>query len=693
MTTENIVGFVELPSATDKLYCWKVRDGSSVRVGETIGLISKNANESAADLIMSNVVVSAVKSHKRPKRRMRPGDTAVAASEETKTADSITTNSAAESASTSESKQDLCPLICRADGILRIGSPLSTTEGQNSAVVIGYIVKCLHPTVIEGLCAVCGKSMELPTSNNGAYSPEKIDGSVNMSRVTVAGLTVAISESEGQRMAEEDAERLRSQRKLSLVLDLDHTLVHATNDVRAQQYLHREDVRSLVLPIITVSGNGQEQTMPKNNLWIQQHFVKLRPHVKEFLEMALSLYEVGVYTAGTREYAEQITMMLARHLVGATRDQTDLEHLRYQVQSAESEFARHEAKSGGDIDQVNDADHADEVGNQAAETTEGKSRKRKRVTFTASKTDEKTDRVTAEKVTEMKQELEGAERLEVEAQEMRQKLFGSRVVSRTDVGDLGRDVKSLKRVFPCGGTMAVVVDDREDVWANAGEVTGATRKGEPPENLLLVRPYHWHKFVGYADVNNAAGFDLTRSENEGDDESDEQLLWTSAILKRLHTRFYDKITADKDKTVADVLRSMREEVLLGGSLVLSGLIPLHKQKVEPDGPRPAVLRYAESLGAKVLSNVTSDTTHVVAAKDGTDKILAARQIPGCFVVKASWLMECVWTLERRDEGKHLLGSPPQKKPADLPANDSDDDDDDYDDDLAAELENEMLNDD
>ncbi|GAX15777.1 RNA polymerase II subunit A C-terminal domain phosphatase [Fistulifera solaris] len=690
MTTENIVGFVELPSATDKLHCWKVRNGSSVRVGETIGLISKNANESGAGANTSNLEVSVVKSHKRPKRRMRPGDTVVATFEVTTTADSITTNSAVESASASEPKQDLCPLICSTDGILRIGRPPSTTEGQNSATIIGYIVKCLHPTVIEGLCAVCGNSMELLTSNKQAYSPEKVDDSVNMSRVTVAGVTVTISESEGQRMAEEDAERLRSQRKLSLVLDLDHTLVHATNDVRAQQYLHREDVRNLVLPMITVSESGHEQAMLKNNFWMQQHFVKLRPHVKEFLEMALALYEVGVYTAGTREYAEQITIMLARHLVGATRDQPDLEHLRYQVQSAESEFARHEAKSGGNTDQAHDADHADEQGNQAAETTDGKSRKRKRVTFTASKMDEKTDGVTAGKMAEMKQELEGVERLEAEAQEMRQKLFGSRVVSRTDVGDLGRDVKSLKRVFPCGGTMAVVVDDREDVWANAGEVAASTRKGEPPENLLLVRPYHWHRFVGYADVNNAAGFDLTRSQNEGDDESDEQLLWTSDILKRLHTRFYAKNTEDKDKTVADVLRSMRQEVLLGGSLVLSGLIPLHKQKGESNGPRPAVIRYAESLGAKVLPNVTSHTTHVVAAKDGTDKILAARQIPGCFVVKASWLMECIWTLKRSDEGKHLLGPPPQKKLADLPANDSDDDDDD---DLVAELENELLNED
>jgi len=50
-------------------------------------------------------------------------------------------------------------------------------------------------------------------------------------------------------------------------------------------------------------------------------------------------------------------------------------------------------------------------------------------------------------------ELKEGEKLEIAAVELRRKIFGSRIVSRTDVGDLGKDVKSLKRVFPCGGVM------------------------------------------------------------------------------------------------------------------------------------------------------------------------------------------------------------------------------------------------
>lgn len=708
----DIVCFVELPRATDKLYCWKVRNGSSVRSGETIALIKQQSTDLVKDRESeeNDAESSAVKLHKRPTRRKRPGDTVASVPDESlpKTTDtpndsgkeiSLSYNSTAVQQSTkpnSDSKPLLVPLVCQGDGILQMGKPDDVIGKQSSALIIGYIRKCLHPTVIEGLCAVCGKSMEPSEPNNQAYSPEMGNGNdqiMNMSRVTVAGLTVAITESEGQRMAIEDAGRLRRQRKLSLVLDLDHTLVHATNDIRAQQYLNREDVRSLMLPMMENPGNGNQQPMPQQ-MWMQQHFVKLRPHLKEFLEMASSLYEIGVYTAGTRDYAEQITIMLARHLVGAERDQHDLEQLRYQFRVAEEELARHKEKSGSDAEENKHVEQPEIQ--EAAGTTGDSSRKRKRVTFTSSKSSEKTDHITAEKIAEIKAELDKAERLEAEAQETRQKLFGSRVVSRTDVGDLGKDVKSLKRVFPCGGTMAVVVDDREDVWANAGEVTETTRKGEPPENLLLVRPYHWESFVGYADVNNAAGFDLTKSEGQEEDESDEQLRWTSDILKRLHNRFYAVKEGESGETAADVLRKMRQEVLSGGSVVLSGLIPLHRQNAGSNGPRPPVIRYVESLGATLLPSVTCDTTHVVAAKDGTDKILAARKVRGCFIVKPSWLMECVWTLKRSDEQKHLLKPPPQSQStephASLGNNDasSSSDDDEYDGDLAAELENEML---
>ena len=223
-----------------------------------------------------------------------------------------------------------------------------------------------------------------------------------------------------------------------------------------------------------------------------------------------------------------------------------------------------------DEDQSHDKDKEDKNQSPAAI---GKKRKRG-VTF--GEPTGKTDKLISanDQLAELRAELEQAERMERKAQELRQKLFGSRVCSRTDVADLGTNVKSLKRIFPCGGAMAAVVDDREDVWANAEDMK-STRPGEPPENLLLVRPYHWSSFAGFADVNNAAGADLTSPDSEPESETDAQLLATGDILKRLHLRYYSGDSSELGSTtVPGILERMRSEVLSGCQLVLSGLVLL-----------------------------------------------------------------------------------------------------------------------
>ena len=55
-----------------------------------------------------------------------------------------------------------------------------------------------------------------------------------------------------------------------------------------------------------------------------------------------------------------------------------------------------------------------------------------------------------------------------------------------------------------------------------------------------------------------------------------------------------------------------------------------------------------------MDKVEPGVTHVVAAKDGTDKCVTARNTPGCVLVKATWLVECYWSMTRRDIQPHLL---------------------------------------
>ena len=224
--------------------------------------------------------------------------------------------------------------------------------------------------------------------------------------------------------------------------------------------------------------------------------------------------------------------------------------------------------------------------------------------------------------------------------------------------------------------MAAIIDDREDVWANANNnATG--RPGEPPDNLLLIRPYHWKPFSGFADVNNEAGVDVTKAGGEKDnraesvedeEQQERQLLWMGDILRRVHERYYAATVSEEKRdsfSVPGILCDFRRNVL--GSppfcrVVLSGLVPLHKQNQMATGAtaRPSIVRYVESLGARVMIDVNAGTTHVIAARDGTEKTLKARKFPGCAVVRISWLMECWWSITRRElKPNHLIGPPPK----------------------------------
>lgn len=283
-------------------------------------------------------------------------------------------------------------------------------------------------------------------------------------------------------------------------------------------------------------------------------------------------------------------MSMARNALGSDDSKKDVTKEGASVPSQEEGSAAlpKEEATNGNVDN-NDND-------KATISSDKDSSNKKRVSFGEPPQDTKTDEMTPERLEELKKELQEAEKLEQKALEVRQQLFGSRIVSRTDVEDLGRDVKSLERIFPCGGTMAVIVDDREDVWANAPD--NSKPKGEPPENLLLIRPYHWKPFLGFADVNNAAGEDISGESITTEDEDDDALLWTLDVLKRMHLRFYAiKENGNSDITVPPLLREMRQEVLQGCTLVFSGLIPLHEQNRR--FPRPNVVRYGESLAARV----------------------------------------------------------------------------------------------
>ena len=159
-----------------------------------------------------------------------------------------------------------------------------------------------HDTV-RHLCSLVPLLL-LTRFTRASYVTEQVDvwrAPINMVHDNVA---LTVSQDEALRAEDEAKRRLLSAKKLSLVVDLDQTVIQATvdptvaewqKDPKNPNYDAVKDVRAFQLTEDGPGGNG---------CW---YYIKLRPGLKEFLENVSKMYELHIYTMGTRSYAKHIT--------------------------------------------------------------------------------------------------------------------------------------------------------------------------------------------------------------------------------------------------------------------------------------------------------------------------------------------------------------------------------------------------
>ena len=125
-------------------------------------------------------------------------------------------------------------------------------------------IKCTHPVRVGGLCCLCGAKAPDPepsddqysnqyNTNNGSNKTGSNDSFVKSQNLTVGGgYTIQVTASEASLHSSRQRTRLRSLRKLSLILDLDHTLVHCVDHEGAGVFCEDErmegSVRNFLLP-------------------------------------------------------------------------------------------------------------------------------------------------------------------------------------------------------------------------------------------------------------------------------------------------------------------------------------------------------------------------------------------------------------------------------------------------------------
>ena len=400
--------------------------------------------------------------------------------------------------------------------------------------------ECTHEVQFNSLCVSCGAFIKKSATE---------DGNGNKELTMSGGAQLVLSEGEALKQQELKVSNLRSSKKLAVVLDLDHTLIHTTGIEGPPKDI--DEIRKHDVNYLTIDERMKDPT--GKTIFVKKHFlVKKRPFLDQFLNEGAGFFQFSIYTAGTRLYAEAIAKLI------------------------------------------------DPTG----------------------------------------------------------KLFSGRIVSRSDVANdtkMGLE-KSLHRIFLGNTSMALIVDDREDVW-----------RGEQGEQLILVRPFS--HFKGAVEVNNGPGVQLATGERlialvkeqlqQGTvTDMDDQLLRVGHVLRELHENYYTD--QDKDggsggaeaRHTAALLGAKKRDILSGCVVTFSGLIPVN----EPDPAEKCLLwRLALSLGAQVTYELCSRTTHLVTTQSTTTKVQECHKtMPNTWIIHPDWLMYCRWALCKAPERTFMV---------------------------------------
>lgn len=154
-----------------------------------------------------------------------------------------------------------------------------------------------HPGYLAGMCIRCGALKEGDDLQGGVSSGG--DGHVALKYIH-RGLEV--SREESIRLRDATVQAALASRRLLLILDLDHTLLHSTRmcDLTLEQ--------SQSLEGIAASQSQEEPTLYR--LQYMGLWTKLRPGVGAFLKSASELFDLHVFTMGDEEYAKGMASIL-----------------------------------------------------------------------------------------------------------------------------------------------------------------------------------------------------------------------------------------------------------------------------------------------------------------------------------------------------------------------------------------------
>ncbi len=150
---------------------------------------------------------------------------------------------------------------------------------------------CVHPALLNSMCVACGQYIKTAVTLH-----QKDENGVGLgAQLTMTGgqQLQFLSEKALLEQQQEKLAGLQKVRKLALILDLDHTLIHTTaaDSVPSAEFLQEGEIHHLCI----------EEKVDIVGPVAKHYLVKKRPHLDEFLMKANELFQMTIYTAGTRK--------------------------------------------------------------------------------------------------------------------------------------------------------------------------------------------------------------------------------------------------------------------------------------------------------------------------------------------------------------------------------------------------------
>ncbi|XP_011265946.1 RNA polymerase II subunit A C-terminal domain phosphatase isoform X1 [Camponotus floridanus] len=483
---------------------------------------------------------------------------------------------------------------------------------------IALLEGCTHPTVMIDLCAECGADLRVQETGKDGNITGISQASVPMVH-SIPELKVCPELAE--KIGKEDEQRLLKDRKLVLLVDLDQTIVHTTND--------------------NIPPNLKDvfhfQLYGPNSPWYHTRF---RPNTRHFLSEMSHLYELHICTFGARIYAHTVASLLDKD--GILFSHRILS--RDECFDPASKTANLKALFPCGDDLVCIIDDREDVWQGCGNLVQVKPYHFFRHTgdINAPPGLEKSDVSPSSELANINesnvndsQNKDNKNEVSESLSEIRQSLSNNSSVKEIDHEEEKDEQIENKMKETKNGDSKVNIEEAADSNIQSNIVKEDSKiNTKMIEAVLPVKTIKDNEQVA-----------LKQESDIIDEDDDDYLLYLEDILRRIHTEFYAILDQGNDrKSLRDIIPRVRSQVLKGLCLTFSGLIPTH-QKLH----QSRVYKVARAFGAEITQDLTEKTTHLVAIRKGTAKANAARKDANIKIVNPEWLWTCAERWEHVDE--------------------------------------------